>query len=96
MQESINQIPYSGIPLLVVDYIKDAVYKGRQIIDCEFRNIRRLYDSDTLGSYYDEDAGFGNRDKAIEHMWRDTQFKLSEVMTMMERVDRLRANGWRW
>ncbi|KAL5108722.1 Serine/arginine-rich splicing factor 1 [Taenia crassiceps] len=62
----------------VVDYIRDAIYKSRQLIDCEFQRIRRLCDPEGVMCYSDFD---GNRNcvKSIEELWREAQIKLNEA-----------------
>ena len=82
--------------VLVAAFIRDAIFKGRQLIDCEFGDIRRIWDSHPMGSCFDEEVGAERKDKVIQDMWREAQCKLDEVMTMMDQVDRLRSNGWRW
>ncbi|KAL5969031.1 hypothetical protein TSMEX_003230 [Taenia solium] len=77
------------------DYIKDAIYKSRQLIDSEFRRIRRLCDPEDITCHPDI-SGTRNGVKSIEELWREAQLKLNEVMCMMDEIDGLRARGWKW
>ncbi|KAM7535428.1 hypothetical protein Aperf_G00000100620 [Anoplocephala perfoliata] len=79
----------------VINYIKDAICKSRHLIDCEFRRIRRVCDPVVMPSCYDEGRCERN-DKNIEELWRETQCKINEVSHIMDKIDRLRSNGWKW
>ncbi|EUB59190.1 Splicing factor, arginine/serine-rich [Echinococcus granulosus] len=61
----------------VVTYIKDAIDKSRHLIDCEFRRIRHLCNSDVFNCCH-ADNGFRRGSKSIEELWHEAQLKLSE------------------
>nr|CUU99248.1 hypothetical transcript [Hymenolepis microstoma] len=79
----------------VIDYIKEAISKSRELIDCDFRRIRRVCEPDVVPCCCCDGCCERRNCKTIEELWRDLQCKISEVSCMMDRIDRLRSNGWK-
>lgn len=81
---------------LVMDFIKEAISKSREIIDCDFQHIRRICDPEIIPCCYGDGCCERKINRSIEELWREVQCKLSKVSCMMDRIDRLRSNGWKW
>ncbi|KAM3184342.1 hypothetical protein ACTXT7_008558 [Hymenolepis weldensis] len=75
-----------------MDYIKEAISKSRELIDCDFQRIRRVCDPDVVPCCYGDGCCEKRNNKNIEELWREVQYKISEVSCMMDRIDRLRSN----